>query len=70
MIVKIQRPLGQSSPVTPQALIHDAGETFRHLVDFTEVEHLFTDLELKIFCHAEIRETILHIGDRAPDQPW
>jgi hypothetical protein len=69
MIVKIQRPLFTTEK-GELALIYNRDRTFETIVPFEEVEQLFEAGINKVYAHAHLEGTDLHINDWAPDQPW
>lgn len=76
MIVKIQKPLGQSPGVEPSALIYDEGREFEVIVPFVgEVAGLFVpepESRLKLYAEVHLDGTTLVLDrilalDEEPD---
>lgn len=70
-IVKVQRPLTSNDP-TPHVLIYNEDRSVLYETDMSkkDIRNLFGRNEYKVYVNAELRGTILHLGDRVEDQPW
>lgn len=69
MIVKIQKPLF-SSDGSNMALVYDEERTFEAHMPFEQCAPLFGPDDLKVYCRANLRGTVLEMGERLPEQPW
>lgn len=67
MMVKIQRPLFSTEPRT-ECLIYNEDRSVLALLTEPSVFQLFGKEEYKIYHHAHMEGTILHIDDRCENQ--
>lgn len=69
MIVKIQKPF-MTNGSEPIAFIYDEFRAHETQVPLSTVDQLFFLNEYKIYHHAHMEGTILHIDERTQDQDW
>lgn len=69
MIIKLQRPIWTSGE-EQDILIYNKHRSIMFEWNTPELNELFGSDEYKIYHHAHMKGTLLHIGKRAPDQDW
>lgn len=69
MIVKVQIPLATNAP-TPMALIYNEDRSVEYQTPVTRDLRRKMKGQWKTFMHAELVDTILHLGKMAPWQDW
>lgn len=70
MIVKIQRPVFSSEPNRGFVLIYNEDRDIYLEMEPEDFISLFKENEFKIYHHAHMEGTLLHIDERAQDQDW
>lgn len=69
-IVKVQIPL-MTNGVEPTALIYNKDRSIIVQIPISdEILSMFQPGQYKIYVFAELKDTLLHLGDNAPEQNW
>lgn len=70
-IVKVQRPLA-TNETTPHVLVYSRDRSIDALMPVTadDLKSLFGRDRMKVYVKAEMRGTILHLGERVAEQSW
>ena len=69
LILKVQIPIMSSDP-NPDAMIYNEDRSILTLVPTEAVKSYFKPQQYKVFVFGEMKGTLLHLGELAPEQDW